>query len=93
MRPAVSTSRSLDRPLDRQRAVLDVAEKPNFSRPPPFRDRDRVLLLGDVESHEDFAYFPMARPPCMRLGSACPSNLVLTCTKGRATRLAREHDF
>jgi hypothetical protein len=84
MQPIVSARQSLDRSLDRQRAVLNVAEKPDFSRPPPFRDRDRVLLLGDVESHEDFAYFPMA--PCMRLGSACPSNLVLTCTKGRATR-------
>jgi hypothetical protein len=54
MQPIVSARQSLDRSLDRQRAVLDVAEKPDFSRPPPFRDRDCVLLLGDVESHEDF---------------------------------------
>ena len=44
----LSVRQSLDRSLDRQRAVLDVAEKPDFSRPPPFRDRDCVLLLGDV---------------------------------------------
>jgi hypothetical protein len=55
MQPIVSICQSLDRPLDRQRAVLDIAEKPAFSRPPSFRDRDRVLLLGDVESQEDFA--------------------------------------
>ena len=54
MQPVVSICQSLDRSLDRQRAVLDIAEKPDFSRPPPFRDRDCVLLLGDVESHEDF---------------------------------------
>jgi hypothetical protein len=54
MQPIVSARQSLDRSLDRQPAVLDVAEKPDFSRPPPFRDRDCVLLLGDVESHEDF---------------------------------------
>ena len=41
--------------LDRRRAVLDVAEKPNLSLPAPFRDRHRVLLLRDIESHKDFA--------------------------------------
>ena len=62
MQPLVSTWQSLDRPLDRQRAVLDVAEKPALSRPPSFRDRDRVLLLGDVESHEDFAILSYGPP-------------------------------
>ena len=50
------------RSLDRQRAVLDVAEKPDFSRPPPFRDRECVLLLGDVESHEHFAILSHGPP-------------------------------
>ena len=41
---------------------------------------------------DDSLYFPMVRPPCMRLGSACPSNPRFTCTKGRTTGSAREHD-
>jgi hypothetical protein len=86
MQPIVSARQSLDRSLDRQRAVLDVAEKPDFSRPPSFRDRDRVLLLGDVESHEDFAILSHG-PPSVH--EARPrharATLVLTCTKGRAT--------
>ena len=57
IQPSVSA-----RSLDRQRAVLDVAEKPDFSRPPPFRDRECVLLLGDVESHEHFAILSHGPP-------------------------------
>ena len=62
MQPVVSVRQSLDRPLDRQRAVLDVAEKPDFARPAPFRDRDRVLPLGDIESHKDFAILSHGPP-------------------------------
>ena len=51
MQQVVPGRQSLDRPLDRQRTVLDVAKKPDFSLPPPLRDRNRVLLLGD----KDFA--------------------------------------
>ena len=59
MQPIVSARQSLDRSLDRQRAVLDVPEKPDLSRPASFRDRNGVLLLGDVESHERLRYtFP-----------------------------------
>jgi hypothetical protein len=58
MQPVVPTCQSLDRPLDRQRTVLDVAEKPDFSRPPRFCDRDRVLLLRDVESQRLRNTFP-----------------------------------
>jgi hypothetical protein len=35
MPPVVSVRQSLDRPLDRQGAILDIAEKPNLSRPAP----------------------------------------------------------
>src|SRR6516162_8913855 len=35
MQPVVSICQSLDRPLDRQRTVLDLAEKPDFPSPPP----------------------------------------------------------
>ena len=62
MQPLVSVRQSLDRPLDRQRAVLDIAEKPDFSGPAPFRDRHRVLLLGDVESHKNFAILSHGPP-------------------------------
>jgi hypothetical protein len=61
MQPVVSVRQSLDRPLDRQRTVLDIAEEPDFSGPAPFRDRHRMLLLGDVKSNKDFAMaFPWA---------------------------------
>jgi hypothetical protein len=55
MQPTISACQSLDRPLDRQRTVLDIAEKPDLSRQPPFRDRNSVLFLGDVESDKSFA--------------------------------------
>ena len=48
MQPVVSVRQSLDRPLDRQRTVLDVAEKPDLSRPAPLCDCNGVLLLGVV---------------------------------------------
>jgi hypothetical protein len=32
------------------------------------------LLRGVFELLVASIYFPMVRPPCMRLGSACPSN-------------------
>src|SRR5579863_3133002 len=74
MRPLVSVRQSLDRPLDRQRTVLDIAEKADLPGPAAFRDRHGVLLLRDVKSDKSFAILPIVRPPCMRLGSACPSN-------------------
>jgi hypothetical protein len=59
MQPVVPTCQSLDRPIDRQRTVVDVAEKPDFSGPPPSCDR---VLLRDVESHEDFAILSHGPP-------------------------------
>jgi hypothetical protein len=93
MQPIVSARQSLDRSLDRQRAVLDVAEKPDFSRPPSFRDRDRVLLLGDVESHEDFAILshgPLSVHEA-RLGMPEQPSF-LPARKGGPPAPAREHD-
>jgi hypothetical protein len=52
-----------------------------------------VLLLGDIESHENFAILshgPLSVHEA-RLGPP-EQTLVLTCTKGRATGSAREHD-
>jgi len=88
----VSVRQSLDRPLDRQRSVFDIAEKSDFAGPPAFRNRHGVLRLGDIKSHKEFAMLPMVRPPCMRLGSVRPGNPRSYCTKGRATGSAREHD-
>jgi hypothetical protein len=62
MQPIVSVSQSLDRPLDRQRTVIDLAEKPDFPSPASLRDRDRVLLLADVESNKNFAMLSHGPP-------------------------------
>jgi hypothetical protein len=48
--------------LDRQRTVLDIAEKPDFPSPAPFRDGRGVFPLGDVESHESFAILSHGPP-------------------------------
>jgi hypothetical protein len=48
--------------------------------------------LATSKATKTLLCFPMVRPPCMRLGSACPSNPRSYCTKGRATGSAREHD-
>ena len=74
MQPVVSICQSLDRPLDRQRAVLDVAEKPDFSVRPPSAIATACFFLATSKATKTSLYFPMVRPPCMRLGSACPSN-------------------
>jgi hypothetical protein len=55
MQPGVSVSQSFDRPLDRRRIVLDIAHKPDLPGSATLRDRHGVLLLGDIESHENFA--------------------------------------
>ena len=96
---------SLDRLLDRQWVVLDIAEKPHFSLPPSFCDRHRVLpllatskatktsSLGDIESHENFAML-LHGPPSVheaRLGQPERPSL-LFCTKGRAAGPARGHN-
>ena len=48
MQLIVAGRQSLDRLLDRQGAVLDIAEKPHFSLPPSFRDRHGVRSLDDI---------------------------------------------
>jgi hypothetical protein len=44
MQPVVSLRQSLDRSLDRQRTVFDLAEKSDFPSPARFGDRHGVLL-------------------------------------------------
>jgi hypothetical protein len=70
MQAVVSVGQSFDRPLDRQRSIFDIAEEADLPAPTPFRDRHRVLLLGDIKSHKDFAMLSHG-PPSMheaRLG-------------------------
>jgi hypothetical protein len=51
VQPVVSVRQSLDRPLNRQRAVFDITKKSDFAGSAAFRDRHSVLLLGDIKSH------------------------------------------
>jgi hypothetical protein len=60
--PVVSVRRSFDCPLDRQRAVLDIAQKSDFPGFDPFRDRHGVLLLGDVAGDKSFAILSHGPP-------------------------------
>ena len=62
MQPFVSFRQPLDRPLDRQWTVLDIAKEPDFAGPAPFRDRDGVFLLGDVESNKNFVMLSHGPP-------------------------------
>jgi hypothetical protein len=92
VQPAVSVRQSLDRPLDRQRIVLDIAEKPDFAAPAAFPNRHRVLLLGDIKSHKDFAMLSQGPPSVHEAPLGSPEQPSSYCTKGRTTGSAREHD-
>jgi hypothetical protein len=93
MQPLVPVRQSLDCPLDRQRTVLDIAEKPDLPGPASFRDRHRVLLLGDVESHENFAILSHGPPSVHEDRLGLPEQpSFLPARKGGPPALAREHD-
>jgi hypothetical protein len=62
MQPVVSVRQSFDRPLDRRRIVFNIANKPDFPGPATLRDRHGVLLLGDIESHENFGILSHGPP-------------------------------
>ena len=53
MQPVLSARQSLDRPLDRR--LFSTSPRNSTARPAPFRDRNCVPLLGDIESHKGFA--------------------------------------
>jgi hypothetical protein len=74
MQQVVSGRQSLDRPLDRQRTVLDVAKKSDFSLPPPSAIASACFFLATSKATRTSLCFPMVRPPGMRLGSVRPSN-------------------
>ena len=83
VQPVVSVRQSLDRPLDRQRTVRDIAEKPRFAGPAAFRDRHRALLLGDIKSYKNFA-MPSQGPPSVHEAPLGPPEQpsFLTAPKG-----------
>ncbi len=85
----VPLRQSLDRPLDRQRTIFDITEKPDLSRPPSFRDSNRVLLLGDIKSHKDFAMLSHGPPSVHEARLGLPEQpSFLPARKGSP----REHD-
>jgi hypothetical protein len=45
----IPTAELLDRPLDRRRPVLDLAEEPNLARAAALGNRHSMLHLGHVE--------------------------------------------
>jgi hypothetical protein len=93
MQPVISVGQPLDRPLDRQRVVLHLAQKPDLSAPASFSDRDRVLLLGDIESHEDFAILFHGPPSVHEARLGMPEQpSFLPARKGGPPARAREHD-
>jgi hypothetical protein len=74
MQQAVPGRESVDRPLDRQRTVLDVSKKPDCSLPPPSAIATACFFLATSKATKTSLCFPMVRPPCMRLRSVRPSN-------------------
>ena len=65
MQSVIPARQPLDHSLNRRRAVLDLTEKPNLSRPATLRDGYRVLPLRDIECHKDFAILCHG-PPSVR---------------------------
>jgi hypothetical protein len=74
MQPLLSFRQSFDRSLDGQRTVLDIAQEPDFSARPPSAIATACFVLTTSKAIKTSLCFPMVRPPCIRLGSACPSN-------------------
>jgi hypothetical protein len=85
MQPILSACQSLDRPLDRQRTVLDSAEKPDLSRPPPSAIAT-ACSSWQVESDKSFALLSHG-PPSVH--EALLGMTEQPRTKGRATGSAR----
>ena len=93
MQPVVSLSQSLDRSLDRSRAVLDLAQEPDLPHSASLRDRHRVLLLRDVKSDKSFAILSYGPPSVHEARLGLPEQpSILFGMKGRATGSARGHN-
>jgi len=73
--------------------LFSTSEKPDFSRPAPFRDRNGAILLGDVESHKDFAILSHGPPSVHEARLGMPEQpSFLPARKGGPPAPAREHD-
>ena len=93
VQPLVSLRQSPDRPLNRQGAVLDIAKKPNLSRPASFRDCNRVLLFSHIERDKDFAILSHGPPSVREAPLGLPEQpSFLPARKGGPPARAREHD-
>jgi hypothetical protein len=93
MQPVVSARQSLDRPLDRQRTVLDIAEKSDFPGTTSLRDRHGMFLLGDVKSDKSFAILSHGPPSVHEARLGLPEQpSFLSARKGGPPALVRQHD-
>ena len=76
VQPIILLSQLLDRPLYRRRTILNLADEADLARAAALRDRQRVLLLATSNATNASLYSPMARPPCVRIGSPIRATLV-----------------
>jgi hypothetical protein len=67
---AVSVGQSLDRPLDRQRRIVDIAEKPDLPDSTPSAIATACFSLATSKATKDFAILSHGPPsvPEARLG-------------------------
>ena len=95
MQPIVSAGQSLDQFARIGNGLFSTSPRNRTSpRPPPSAIRDCVLSSWRRRKPRRLRYTSlMVRPPCMRLGSACPSNhSFLSALKGGPPAPAREPD-
>jgi hypothetical protein len=70
-----------------------IAKKSDFPTPAVFRDRDGVLLLGDIKSHKNFAMLSHGPPSVHEAWLGLPKQpSFLTARKGGPPAQPREHD-
>ena len=93
MQLAIASGQLADQPLHRRRRTGDLADKPHIAAASTIGNRDRIATFDTSKATKASLYSPMVRPPCMRLGSACPSNPRFSfARKGRAAASPRGHD-
>ncbi len=70
----VAIRQSLDRPLDRQRLFSTSPRNRTSPLRPPSATATACFFLATSKATKTSLYFPMVRPPCMRLARPAPSN-------------------
>ena len=76
MQTLIPLAELLDRPLDRRRLVLDLAEETGPRRVRPPSAIATACFSFATSNATKASILPMARPPCVRLGSALRATLV-----------------